>query len=135
MTAPLLIENARIVDPASGSDYTGAILVENGLVADLAEGAAPGTPDHAERIDASGLVACPGLIDMRVFTGEPGTDYRETLESASLAAAAGGVTAILVMPDTAPVIDDAALVDFIARRAAATARVRVLPSAAITRGV
>jgi len=135
MPNPLLIENARIIDPATGRDHIGAILVDNGAIADIVEGAAPGAPENAERIDASGLVACPGLIDMRVFTGEPGTDYRETLETASLAAAAGGVTSMVVMPDTAPVIDDAALVDFLARRAAATARVRVLPSAAITRGV
>lgn len=135
MNKPLLIENARIIDPATDTDIRGAILIEKGRVSEIAEGAAPGAPEQAERIDASGLIACPGLIDMRVFTGEPGHEYRETLQSAGEAAAAGGITSILVMPDTVPVIDDGALVDFLSRRAQATAKVRVLPSAAITNGL
>jgi dihydroorotase len=80
-------------------------------------------------------VVAPGLVDMRVFVGEPGAEHRETLASAGQSAAAGGVTTIVTMPDTDPVIDDAALVDFIARRARDTAPVRVLPSAAITKGL
>ncbi|MBI3671877.1 MAG: dihydroorotase, partial [Rhizobiales bacterium] len=86
-------------------------------------------------IDCAGLTLIPGLIDMRVFTGEPGTEYRETLASASEAAAAGGVTTMIVMPNTLPVIDDAAIVDFILRRARDTALVRVAPMAAITKGL
>lgn len=135
MNKPVLIENARIVDPASGRDFTGAILIENGQIAELAEGAAPGAPEKVDRIDAKGLIAAPGLIDMRVFTGEPGHEYRETLASAGEAAAAGGVTSFVAMPDTLPVIDDSALVDFIIRRAQATAKVNVLPAAAITKGL
>lgn len=131
---PILIENARIIDPATTSDFTGAILIEKGRIADIAEGKAPGVPDKAEIIDATGLIAAPGLIDMRVFTGEPGHEYRETLKSAGDAAAAGGVTSILVMPDTQPVIDDGALVEFVARNAAANTGITVLPSAAITKG-
>ena len=77
----------------------------------------------------------PGLVDMRVFVGEPGGEHRETLETASRAAAAGGVTAIVTMPDTNPVIDDPALVDFVFRRARDTAVVRVHPMAAMTRGL
>jgi dihydroorotase len=92
-----------------------------------------GDPADAEIVDCKGLVLAPGLIDMRVFTGEPGSEHRETLESASRAAAAGGVTTIVVMPNTDPVIDEPSLVDFIKRRAAATASVRVLPMAALTR--
>ena len=134
MTRPLLIENARIVDPASNADFTGAVLVEKGRIADVAKGTAPGAPDKFERLDARGLVLSPGLIDMRVFTGEPGHEYRETLKSAGQAAAMGGVTSILVMPDTQPVIDDGALVEFIMRHAQATTCVNVLPSAAITKG-
>lgn len=84
--------------------------------------------------DCKGLTILSGLIDMRVFTGEPGSEYRETLASASEAAAAGGVTTMIVMPNTAPVIDDAAMVDFILRRARDTAKVRVAPMAAITKG-
>src|SRR6185437_13769058 len=81
------------------------------------------------------LLLAPGLIDMRVFTGEPGREYRETLASASAAAAAGGVTSFVLMPDTLPVIDDGALVDFLVRRGKATASVNVLPAAAITKGL
>lgn len=135
MNKSLLIENARIIDPASGTDIKGAVLIENGVFSAIGEGAAPGAPEGAERIDAKGLIVAPGLIDMRVFTGEPGHEYRETLQSAGDAAAAGGVTSMLVMPDTVPVIDDGALVDFLDRRAQATSKVRVLPSAAITKGL
>ncbi|MBU1335152.1 MAG: dihydroorotase [Alphaproteobacteria bacterium] len=135
MTRPVLIENARIVDPASGTDQPGAVLIENGLIADVALGAPIGVPDGAEVINARGLILAPGLIDMRVFTGEPGKEYRETLQSAGEAAAAGGITSFVMMPDTAPVVDDGALVDFLIRRAKATSKVNVLPAGAITKGL
>jgi dihydroorotase len=135
MTRPLLIENARIVDPASGTNRHGAVLVENGLVSDLALGGPVGVPEGAEVIDAAGHVLAPGLIDMRVFVGEPGKEYRETLASAGAAAVAGGVTSFVMMPDTTPVVDDGALVDFLIRRAEAQSPARILPSAAITRGL
>jgi dihydroorotase len=135
MSRPLLIENARIVDPASGTDQSGAVLVENGVISDIALGAPVGVPDGAEVINAMGLILSPGLIDMRVFTGEPGKEYRETLQSAGDAAAAGGVTSFVMMPDTSPVVDDGALVDFLIRRAKATSKVNVLPAGAITKGL
>ncbi|HTO27088.1 MAG TPA: dihydroorotase, partial [Devosia sp.] len=123
MTRPLLIENARIVDPASGTDARGAVLIESGVISDVALGGPVGVPDGAEVINAKGLILAPGLIDMRVFTGEPGKEYRETLQSAGDAAAAGGVTSFVMMPDTVPVVDDGALVDFLIRRAKATSKV------------
>ena len=86
-------------------------------------------------IDCKGHVLCPGLIDMQVFTGEPGQEHRETLKTASQAAAAGGVTTIVVMPDTEPVIDQVALVDFIQRRARDNAAVNVHVMAAMTHGL
>lgn len=135
MTNPIIIENARIVDPASGRDSAGALLIRDGKIADLSEGAAKGVPEGAERLNVRGAVVAPGLVDMRVFTGEPGREYRETLATASAAAAAGGVTSFVVMPDTQPVIDDGALVDFLIRRAQATSKVNVLPAAAITKGL
>ena len=135
MTRPLLIENARIVDPASGTDSKGAVLVEDGFITEVALGAPVGVPEGAELINANGLILAPGLIDMRVFTGEPGKEYRETLQSAGEAAAAGGVTSFVMMPDTAPVVDDGALVDFLIRRAKATSKVNVLPAGAITKGL
>jgi dihydroorotase len=135
MTRPLLIENARIVDPASGTDQMGAVLVENGRISDLALGGPVGVPDDAEVINANGQVLAPGLIDMRVFVGEPGKEYRETLASAGAAAVAGGVTSFVMMPDTTPVVDDGALVDFLIRRAEAQSPARILPAAAITKGL
>ena len=110
----LLIEGDTIV--AAGKDVTAALV------------------SGVEAQDCKGKIILPGLIDMRVFTGEPGSEYRETLASASEAAAAGGVTTMIVMPNTNPVIDDAAMVDFILRRARDTAKVRVMPMAAITKG-
>lgn len=135
MTKPLLIENARVLDPASGTDQRGAMLIENGRISDLALGGPVGVPDDAEVINANGLALAPGLIDMRVFTGEPGWEYRETLASAGEAAAAGGVTSFVMMPDTMPAVDDGAVVDFLVRRAKATSKVNVLPAAGITKGL
>ena len=89
MSRPILIENARIVDPASNTDQRGAVLLQDGLIVDIALHGPVGVPDDAEVIDAGGLILAPGLIDMRVFTGEPGKEYRETLQSAGEAAAAG----------------------------------------------
>jgi dihydroorotase len=132
----IAFRNARLVDPASGTDVKGGLLVENGRIADvgprLFNDAEPNDP---EVIDCRGLVLAPGLIDARVFTGEPGAEHRESLESASAAAAMGGVTSMIVMPNTDPVIDEPSLVDFILRRAQATAKVRVLPCAALTKGL
>ena len=127
--------NARLVDPASGRDEPGGLLVEDGTIADLGGHLRRNAPDGAEVIDCGGHVLCPGLIDMIVFTGEPGYEHRETLATASRAAAAGGVTTMICMPDTNPVIDDAALVDYIERRARDTAIVHVHPMAAITKGL
>lgn len=131
----LVIQNARILDPATDRDLNGALLVEDGAIKAIAEGAPQGVPGGAEVLDARGLVVAPGLIDMRVFTGEPGYEYRETLATAGKAAAAGGVTSFVLMPDANPAIDDGALVDFIIRRARDTATVNVLPAAAITKGL
>jgi dihydroorotase len=135
MNKPLLIKNARIVDPASNFDAVGALLVESSKISERVEGEAPGVPEGAMVRDAKGMLLCPGLIDMRVFTGEPGHEYRETLSSAAKAAAAGGVTSFVCMPDTLPAIDDGSVVDFIIRRAQAEAIVNVLPAAAITKGL
>jgi dihydroorotase len=130
----IAFRDARLIDPANGLDAKGGLLVENGRIADVGPRLfSDADKNDPEVIDCKGLVLAPGLIDMRVFTGEPGTEHRETLASASDAAAAGGVTTIVTMPNTDPVIDEPSLVDFIKRRAAATARVRVAPMAALTR--
>lgn len=131
---PLVVERVRIVDPSRGLDAVGTIVVVDGRIAAAGPDALnQGVPDGARRIDGSGLVAAPGLVDMRVFVGEPGFDHRETFASASRAAAAGGVTTIVTMPDTNPIIDEPALVDYVFRRARDTAVVRVHPMAALTK--
>jgi dihydroorotase len=131
-----VFHNARIVDPSRGMDERGSVVVEGKKIA--AAGAAAlnqGAPEGAKVIDCAGKTVIPGLIDARVFIGEPGAEHRETIASASHAAAAGGVTSLVMMPDTNPVIDDVALVEFVLRTARDTAIVNVLPAAAITRGL
>ena len=125
--------NARLIDPASGRDEPGGLLVKGGVIADLGPHLRRNAPEGAAVVDCKNHVLCPGLIDARVFTGEPGQEHRETLKTASHAAAAGGVTTIVVMPDTTPVIDQVALVDFIQRRARDNALVNVHVMAAMTR--
>jgi dihydroorotase len=131
MTA-FAVVGARLLDPASGLDAVGAVLIENGRIVDVAAGGS--APSGVESIDAAGLCLAPGLIDVRVKTGEPGAEPKETLKSASLAAAAGGVTSIVVQPDVDPAVDDPAMVDFIHRRGAALDLVRVLAAGALTKG-
>lgn len=127
--------NARLIDPASSRDEPGGLLVKGGLIADLGPHLRRNAPEGAAVVDCKGHVLCPGLIDMQVFTGEPGSEHRETLRTAGQAAAAGGVTTIIVMPDTNPVIDQVALVDFIQRRARDNAIVNVHTMAAMTKGL
>ena len=132
---PRLFSNARVVDPSRGLDEHGSVLVEDGRIS--ASGKAvlnQGAPEGAEIIDCGGKAVLPGLVDARVIIGEPGAEHRETIASASLAAAAGGVTSMVMMPDTDPAIDNVALVEFILRTARDTAVVNVFPAAAITRG-
>ena len=127
--------NARLIDPATGRDELGGLTIAEGLIADLGPHLHAESPEAHEVIDCGGHIVCPGLIDMWVFSGEPGFEHRETLETASHAAAAGGVTTIICTPETNPVIDDVALVDFVERRARDTAIVHVHPMAAATRGL
>lgn len=134
MTGRTVIYNARVIDPASGLDEKGGVLIENGVIADVGAGIAK-TMAGDVKIDAKGKALAPGLIDLRVKTGEPGAENKETLETAGDSAAAGGVTTFVVMPDTNPVIDSVALVDFITRRAESVAKVKVLPTAGLTIGL
>jgi dihydroorotase len=127
--------NARLIDPSSGRDEPGGLLVVDGKIADLGPHLRRNAPEGAEVIDCKGHVLAPGIIDAQVFTGEPGFEHRETLKTASHAAAAGGVTTMVVMPETNPVIDQVALVDFIQRRARDNAIVNVHTMAAMTKGL
>jgi dihydroorotase len=133
---PILLANARIIDPSRGLDMHGDLLIADGIVRDAQPGIrSSGVPEATEIIDCGGKLVAPGLIDMRAFVGEPGAEHRETLASASQAAAAGGVTTIVCQPETSPVIDDPAIVDFVLRRARDTAIVHVHPMAALTKGL
>ncbi len=135
-TRPLLLTNARVIDPSRDLDMRGDLLMSDGVIRDARQGiAASGAPEGAEIVDCAGCVVAPGLIDMRAFVGEPGASYRETFASASEAAAAGGITTIICQPDTSPVIDNSATVDFVLRRARDTAIVNIHPMAALTKGM
>ncbi len=125
----LTIKNARVIDPETGYDAIADIAVLDGIITEIGDLTSKG-----DTIDATGLIAAPGLIDMRVSTGEPGTENRETILSASKAAAAGGVTSIVVMPDTNPVVDDMSLIDFLQGRGQET-DINVYVSGALTKGL
>ncbi|MBL4869940.1 MAG: dihydroorotase [Robiginitomaculum sp.] len=132
----LAILGARIIDPANRLDDIGDVLVEDGKIAGLGRAVfADGLAEDIKTIDANGLILSPGLIDMRVVTGEPGAEHKETLASAGIAAAAGGVTSMVVMPQTNPVIDDISLVDYIMRRGRETSPVKVYAAGALTKGL
>ena len=131
---PILLANARIVDPSRDFDMVGDLLIADGVIREAKKGiGAAGVPEGTDVIDCRGKLIAPGLIDMRAFVGEPGAGYRETFASASQAAAAGGVTTIVCQPNTSPVIDDPATVDFVLRRARDTAIVHVHSMAALTK--
>ncbi|ODT87098.1 dihydroorotase [Phenylobacterium sp. SCN 70-31] len=135
MSRPLAILNARVVDPASGYDGPGAVIVAEGVIADVLRQPGPaGLTSDTEVIDAGGALLIPGLVDIRVKTGEPGFEPKETLKSAAQAAAAGGVTTMVLQPDTHPVMDEPAVVDFVLRRARDIELVNVYPAGAATKG-
>ncbi len=128
----LFIKNTRILDPDSGYDAIGHILIQDGRITDFGENIK--APKSIKTLDGTGLICAPGLIDMRVTTGEPGRENRETLETAAQAAIAGGVTSMVIMPETNPVIDDLSLVDFLQRRGA-DLPVNIHIGAALTKGL
>ena len=111
------------------------VLVRKGRIAAVEPQLPADAAPAGRTVDAQGLVLSPGLVDARVCIGEPGFERRETIRSAGRAAAAGGVTTMVTLPDTAPVIDDPALVGFVRQRAKERCKVRVRPTAAMTRGL
>jgi dihydroorotase len=127
-----LFRNARLIDPASGRDAPGSLLVVDGAIAAFDVGEAP---KGATIVDCAGHCLAPGLVDMRVQLREPGAEHMENMVSASHAAAAGGVTTMAALPNTEPPIDDVALVDFVARRARDIGLVNIHTYAAATKGM
>ena len=130
----LLIRNGRVIDPASGTDLQQDLLVEDGLIARSGP-RLERTVAGAEVLDAGGKVVCPGLIDMHVHLREPGHEYKETIETGTRAAAAGGFAAVCCMANTEPANDTRAVTDYILAQARAAGAVRVYPIGAVTRGL
>jgi dihydroorotase len=133
---PILLANARVIDPSRDFDGIGDVLIADGMIRDSRRGiGAAGVPEGTDIVNCAGKIVAPGLIDTRAFVGEPGASHRETFASASQAAATGGITTIICQPDTSPAIDNSATVDFVLRRARDTAIVNIHPMAALTKGL
>ena len=129
----ILIRNGRIIDPANERDEIGDLFVVDGRIAKQSE---VGNQQSAvDEIDATGLIVSPGLIDLHVHFREPGFGWKETIESGARAAAAGGFTTVVCMPNTSPVADSPSTIAWIKDRAAEVARVRVLPTGAISKNL
>lgn len=125
----LAIAHGRVIDPAQGISEPMDVLIEHGRIQELGSGF-----EADEVIDASGCVVCPGLVDINAHLREPGFEPKETIATGSRAAAHGGITSVVSMPDTNPVIDNAGMVEFILRRARETACIKVYPAACATKG-
>ncbi len=132
----LALINARLLDPSNKLDQPGALLIENRRIADFGPRLFnEGVPEEILVVDCEGHCLAPGLVDIRAHLREPGAEHKENLATASHAAAAGGITSIVCMPNTDPVIDQIALIEFIARRARETSTVKIYPAAAITKNL
>ncbi len=127
----LLLKGGRVVDPSQGLDKVLDVFLEDGKVQSLGEGL---SAQDAEEINCQGFIVTPGLIDMHVHLREPGEEWKETIATGTLAAAAGGFTAVACMPNTTPPNDDAEVTKFILEKAVKEASTRVYPIACITKG-
>lgn len=131
----LLITNGRVIDPASGLDAAGDLLILDGKIAAVGGEARTKAPRDVQILDAKGAVVCPGLIDSHVHLREPGQSAKETIATGTMAAARGGFTSLLCMPNTSPAIDNAATVVLVREKAEKSAVVNVFISGAITKGI
>ena len=132
---PLLLTQGRVIDPSQDFDAIADLLLVNGKIAALGSEAAERAPADSERWDVSGKVVCPGLIDLHVHLREPGQSAKETIATGTLAAARGGFSSVVCMPNTSPAIDNPSTVAWIRGRAAEEARVNVFIAGAITKGL
>lgn len=127
--------NARLIDPESGLDEKGALLTDGDVISDFGPKLfKDGVPEGIEVVDCKGNILCPGLIDIQVHFREPGLEYKETIETGSKSSAAGGVTTVVCMPNTNPVIDNPAIVEFIHKKAKDSSYVNIRAYGAITKG-
>ena len=127
--------NARIIDPKNALDEIGGLIIDSkGLIKAVGKEVANGNlPSTADKIDLKKQVLIPGIVDMRVFVGEPGYEYKENFRTLSDAALSGGVTSVVSMPNTSPVIDNVSMVDFLKRRGRDKSRINIFPSATLTK--
>jgi dihydroorotase len=135
LAQPIAFVNARVLDPEARYDGPGCVVVKDGAIADVRRSNAMERSGDLRVIDCNGAVLAPGLIDLRVKSGEPGAEHKETLASVAKAAAAGGVTSIVLQPDTAPPIDEPAMVDFVLRRGRDIETINIHVAGAATRGL
>ena len=131
MTEPLALRGGRVIDPANGLDAVADVFIADGRVAAVGPDAGK---DASRTIDASGLVVCPGFVDIHTHLREPGFEHKETIATGTLAAARGGFTTVCAMPNTEPAADTAAIIEFVLRTAQAEGAVRVLPIGCVTKG-
>ena len=131
----LLLSGGRVLDPANRFDASADVLILNGKIAAVGQDAAAQAPRDVENLDASGLVVCPGLIDLHVHLREPGQTLKETIASGTAAAARGGFTSLVCMPNTSPSIDNAGTVALIHERAARDGAVNLFVAGAISKGI
>src|SRR5213080_2738986 len=133
MMKTIIIRNGRIIDPANGRDEIGDLVIANGRIAE--QSAIRDSKSEIAEIDASGLIIAPGLIDMHVHLREPGFAHKETIASGARAAAAGGFTTVICMPNTLPVADNPSTITWIRGRARDSASVHVLSAGAISKNL
>ena len=133
--AALLLTGGRVVDPANRLDAKADVLISEGKIAAVGADAAKQAPRDAERMDVSGLIVCPGLIDLHVHLREPGQTAKENIATGTAAAARGGFTSVVCMPNTSPAIDNAGTVALIHERAAQHGVVNVFVTGAITKNI
>ncbi|GBD11196.1 Dihydroorotase [bacterium HR23] len=129
---PLLVRGGRVIDPSQALDAPAQVLLVNGRVEALGPDLAP--PDGAQVLDATGLVVCPGFVDLHTHLREPGEEEKETIATGALAGVRGGFTTLCAMPNTLPPIDTPALVEAVRRRAEEAGLARVLPIACVSKG-
>ncbi len=129
------LTNARIIDPKNQIDEIGGLIIDTkGLIKAIGKKVTNGNlPADAERIDLKQQILIPGIVDMRVFVGEPGYEYKESFRTLSDAALSGGVTSVVSMPNTSPVIDSVSMVDFLKRRGRDKSKINIFPSASLTK--
>src|SRR3954468_23200181 len=128
----LWIKNGRVIDPASKRDEVGDVFIADGK---FVKSLSPEQKKSAQVIDAKGLVVCPGLVDIHVHFREPGQTHKETILTGSQAAAAGGFTSVVCMPNTSPVADNAGTIQYINDAIRRDAIVKVYPTGCITVGM